>query len=124
MMTETIKPRAVTAGELRDEFTGTCRILADNWIAEKITRPGLPREAAEAVEGLLHSLLSVFDGDVAGLPAFEITARPGPYDKETRQIEGECWIEPGTVINDGVQLHELLYRGDWRGRHPRPGDSS
>lgn len=98
--------------EVRDDFMNTCRSLADFWAGDGAAG----KSCQERLQGLLHSILCIFDGVSGGLPAFDIVARPHPDDKEYHRSEGEDWIEPGTVIND-TMLHELLYRqGIWRSR--------
>lgn len=106
-------PRAVSAEDLRDEFLGTCRLLADHAIAE--IPSGGRAEVAGAVEGLLRSILSIFDGADEAFPPYDLVARPGPYNKEDRLAEGLNWIEPGTVINADRELHKLVYRGSRAG---------
>jgi hypothetical protein len=104
-------PRARAPEELRDDFMDTCRALADYWASDVIEA----RTCHERLSGLVHSILCIFDGVSGGMPAFDITASPHPDDKEYHRSGGENWIEPGTVINGDVMLHELLYRPDLGG---------
>ena len=102
------QPRAKTAEEVRADFMNTCRTLADFWAG-----PGAEgKTARERLQGLVHSILCIFDGVNGGLPAFDIVASPHPDDKEFHRSEGENWIEPGTVINN-CSLHDTLYKGAW-----------
>lgn len=118
------EPRAQTAEEIRDRFMNTVRAAVDSWASDSVQRDTVH----ERLSGLAHSLLCMIDGSNMGLPAFDLVASPHPDDKAYHQGEGENWIEPGTVINDGDCLHELLYdRGIWAGRHPLapgPGEGS
>ena len=69
-------------------------------------------EAEWRCSGLLHSILCVFDGSSASLPAFDITASPHPDDKKYHQENEENWWTDGEVINDDVHLHDLLNEVD------------
>jgi hypothetical protein len=87
----------------------SCRSYADYWASPAVDRA----TCHERLQGLVHSILCIFDGVSGGMPAFDIVARPHPDDKEYHRQNGENWIEDGTVINDAM-LHELLYQGAWR----------
>lgn len=113
-MTDELTVRAITPGELRDDFMNACRILVDYWAGPEANRTTVH----ERLSGLAHSLLCVIDGASSSFPyAIDLTASPHPDDKEFCQSEGDNWVEPGTVFNASDMLHELLYgRGIWEGR--------
>jgi hypothetical protein len=102
-------PRALTPEELTEQFMDTCRATADFW-----ADPAHSPEASwpDRVRGLLHSFLVILDGGNAGLPAFDLIARPHPDDKAFHQEEGENWVADGTLVND-LMLHEMLYERAW-----------
>lgn len=117
------EPEAKTAEEIRRDFMDTLRALADYWAGKGGSNVPGERTCHERLQGLVHSVLCIFDGVSGGLPAFDIVARPHPDDKAYHIAEGEDWIEDGTVIND-TMLHEFLYvagREDGWGK-AAPGD--
>jgi len=59
------------------------------------------------MEGLVFSILAMFDGSNAGFPALDISLQPHPDDKQYHQDNDEDWFEPGMVINDEVELHGM-----------------
>jgi len=95
--------RAYTPDEVRDMFLNQVRAYAAYW-AEV---PGKTEQ--ERCDGLAFSLMNIFDGTSAELPAFDIVARPHPDDKSYQIEEGDNYIEDGTVLNDNSMLHELYY---------------
>jgi hypothetical protein len=81
-----------------------CRELTRYWAGVE------DRTVEERLSGLLHSILVIIDGQSGGFPcALDLVCRPHPEDKAYHIIEGEDWIEDGTVLNADVLLHELLY---------------
>ena len=95
--------RAYTPEEVREMFLGQVKMLARYWsTAERETD-------LEKLEGLAFSLLNLFDGTSAALPAMDIVLRPHPEDKAFRESEGDNYFEDGQVIND-CYLHELFHK--------------
>jgi hypothetical protein len=94
--------RAYTAEEAREMFLNQVRAYAEYW-AEL---PG--KTDKERCDGLAFSLMNIFDGTSAGLPALDIVARPHPADKPYHIDEGTNYFEDGTVLNN-CMLHELYY---------------
>ena len=96
-----MKPRAYTDEEVRAKFLRTLKEMALEWemFPDKTVR--------ERLEGLIFSILCVFDGVHMCLPAFDIVARPHKDDEAYHKGNGESWIPNGLVIND-CSLHELF----------------
>jgi len=68
-----------------------------------------PRQTeSERMDGLIFSILVMFDGGTMGMPAMDIRLAPHPDDKAYKISEGEQWFKPGQLIND-CQLHEQWY---------------
>lgn len=96
-------PRAYTEEEARDIFLERVRHLSEYWaeVPDKTPR--------ERCDGLVFSILNVFDGTSGWHPALNISLSPHPDDMHFHQTEGSNWYEPGMVIND-CMLHELFSR--------------
>lgn len=95
--------RAYTPEEVREMFLGQVKMLARYWST-------VERETdLEKLEGLAFSLLNLFDGTSAALPAMDIVLRPYPEDKAFHESEGDNYFEDGQVIND-CYLHELFHK--------------
>jgi hypothetical protein len=96
-----VKPRAYTDEEVRAKFLRTLKEMALEWemFPDKTVR--------ERLEGLIFSILCVFDGVHVGLPAFDIVARPHEDDEAYHKGSDENWIPNGLMIND-CSLHELF----------------
>lgn len=99
--------RAWTKEEVRAKFLAHMKSVAEYWINE-------PRATTsrEKVEGVLFSLMVVFDGGSGGHPAINLAVSPHADDKAYHEGNGENWYEPGLVFNDDCQLHELLGQKD------------
>lgn len=68
----------------------------------------LPDQTAyERCEGLAFSILVMFDGCAAGVPAMDIVLAPHPDDAAYHIEHGERWYQRGMMIND-CHLHELF----------------
>ena len=93
-------PRAYTPEEARELFFRHLDGLARYWANE--TRG--PTELGR-MEGLVFSILVMFDGCTMGMPAMDIHLSPHPNDQEYHRKNGENWFEPGQVIND-CSLHD------------------
>ena len=99
------EPRAYTPEEVREEFLATLRQLAFYWSQQS------EHTAREMCDGVIFSVLNIFDGTAMGLPAMDIVLRPHPDDANFLENDGENWYEDGMAINDfdGL-LHEIYYR--------------
>lgn len=105
--------RERTPEEVREEFIDYLRAMVRYWAT-------LPRDAIRdsspgqsdvygRLDGLVFSILNVFDGSTAALPAFDIVCRPHPEDKAFMIANEEDWYPDGAVIND-CHLHEMWCR--------------
>lgn len=92
-----------TEEEAREIFLSSIRGLCSYWVGVE------RRNTAEKLEGLAFSILNIFDGTSASMPALDIVVRPHPEDKDFRISEGDDYFEDGQVIND-CYLHEHFYR--------------
>lgn len=100
MSQRTEEPRAKTAEEMRNAFLQQIAGLARYWAS-------LPNKTkAEAVDGVVFSILVLLDGGSGGMPAHNVIPAPHPEDKDFHISEGENWVPAGVVINE-CQLHEL-----------------
>ncbi len=98
-------PRPYTPEEVRDQLLDYVRGIAQYW-AELPDKTPLER-----CNGLAFSMLNIFDGTSAALPAMDISLAPHPDDQAYRAKHSENWYEPGQVIN-ACYLHDLYYRRD------------
>lgn len=103
--------KAKSAEEVRNELLAAIRRTAAGWAAVPDKTP------AERCDGLAFSLLTIFDGETLGLPAFDISPAPHEDDKQYHIDLGEDWYEAGMVIND-CPLHELYYADETRRKEP------
>lgn len=95
-------PRAYTAEEVQEMLLDKFKHLAEYWA----TVDG-PTSVKDRCEGLVFSILNVFDGNSADLPAFDIIPSPHESDKEYRIENGKNYFEP--VVVNNCQLHEMFY---------------
>lgn len=65
--------------------------------------------AAEKLDGLAFSFLTMIDGDSGFMPAFDLIPGPHEDDQEDSRSEGENWWPEGVNISDG-SLHEQWCR--------------
>lgn len=103
-------PRAFAADECRNmmlEQMASCLIFWRDVERERLTfREPEQSEHHARMEGVLFSLLVMFDGGCVSLPAFDISPAPHPDDEAYRcDTVGENWWPSGTVIND-TQMYE------------------
>ena len=98
-----MSPRAKTAEEVRAEFLDHLHSVADYWSMLRSD------DAKAACDGLVFSILNVFDGTSAALPAMDIVLRPHGDDKDFCIKENEDWYEPGMVINE-CHMHDEWYK--------------
>ena len=95
-----MEPRAYTAEEVREQLLAHLREVAHYWSRVPDQTP------REMCDGVVFSVLNIFDGTTVGLPAMDILLSPHPDDKEFRISEGDNWYEDRQHIND-CYLHEL-----------------
>lgn len=94
-----------TKEEMRKMFLKECRDIAQFWSGLEGKTP------EEMCDGVVFSLLNVFDGMSGGFPcAIDLVMSPHLEDKQYYIDNGEKWIQQGQVINDDVMLHELYFQ--------------
>jgi len=66
----------------------------------------------EAIEGIAHSMLVLFDGMTAALPGFKIVPDPHPDDKGYALGQNENYWPDDIDIREGGDdyLHHYLYK--------------
>ena len=95
--------RPYTPEEVREMFLDNVKGLCRYWA-------GVERDSVqEQLEGLAFSLLNMFDGTSASMPAMGIVLRPHPDDKQFHEHQGDNYFEDGQVIND-CYLHEEFHK--------------
>ena len=96
--------QAKTKEEVREEFLRKIKAIAKYWATVKIQEP--ERDTIEErCDGVAFSILNIFDGTSADLPAFDIALAPHEDDKEYHIEHEQDWYEPGMIFNDDVHLH-------------------
>ena len=95
--------RAYTEEEVRQKFLDKLHQLSKYWATLETER-----SIQERCDGLVFSILNVFDGTTVDLPAMDISLSPHPDDKNFHKEEGTNWFKPKMVIND-CMLHDLWY---------------
>jgi hypothetical protein len=98
-------PRAFTAVEMRGKFLDHIINMTAYWAGEGNSNVPKEMPTKERMEGLVHSLLVMFDGGNGAMPAFAIACAPHPDDEEFHKSQGENWVPPDVIIND-CQLHD------------------
>ncbi len=96
------KPRAYTEEEVRGQFINHLNSLIDYWLEQKSVQT-----EKQKMQGLVFSILNIFDGNTFALPAIDLVLSPNVSDKEYHIQNDENWYEKGMVINN-CQLHELF----------------
>lgn len=102
------EPRAYTAAELQERLFSCLWRNIHYW--ETLDKPTY--SVRDRLGGLAFSLLNIFDGTSMDFPTLDIVASPHPDDKQYHIDQGDNWIEPGTVINGDLLLHEHFYQYD------------
>jgi len=92
--------REYTQKEVQEKFLSHCWMMVKYWAREK-REP----KAEDKLEGLMHSFLSLLDGCVMEMPAFEIIPKPHPTDKEFHISEGSNYYKPFDLPEDAVTVH-------------------
>lgn len=103
-------PRAFTADECRTmmfEHMASSLVYWRDLPVDRLSfRNGEQSELHARMEGFLFSLLVMFDGGSANLPAFDISPAPHPGDEAyCRDTLRENWWSASIVIND-TQMHK------------------
>ena len=93
---------AYTPEEIQTQLIEHFKMLAKYWAELPDKTP------KDRCDGLAFSILNIFDGTTAVLPAFDIVAKPHPDDKDFNIKNGERYYEDGTVVNN-CYLHDLYY---------------
>lgn len=101
-------PRAFTAEEMRAKFLNYIIHMIGYWNSEGTSNVAKDMPTRDRMEGLIHSLLVLFDGGTGGMGAFDIACAPHSADKKYHKDLGENWVPPGVVIND-CQLHDEFW---------------
>lgn len=110
-------PRAMTTQEMREALLEHIRSMVHYWATTDLNRPEFKAELTRRgeiryrMEGLVHSILAMFDGCSVGIPALDITPSPHPDDEAFHRDNGDNWWVK-TVINE-CMLHDL-WHGDRR----------
>lgn len=109
--------RQYTQEECRRMFLEHVAAIAEHWIVgdtpqDIVESQGLTTEVRRrrwAVEGVVHSLLCLFDGASGFMPAFDIYPAPHPEDEAYHKEEDSNWWPSGTdvSINGDDSLHDL-----------------
>lgn len=94
-----MKSKAISKEESRELFLSHCKALALYWAQQKGSKE-------QVCDGLVFSILSTIDG-CTELPAIDLALSPHPEDKQYCVDNEEDWFEPGLVINDDCDLHDL-----------------
>lgn len=98
--------REYTAEEVRQQVLEHVNNMVSYWS----THPGITVE--ERCDGVAFSVLSMLDG-CAGLPAFRVSVKADPEDREIRMLEGQNWYPPGLAINEDCELHDEYSQMKW-----------
>lgn len=97
-------PKVKTKEELREEFLNGVRGIVQYWL----DAPHMDEKGR--CEGVAFSILTMLDGGSGAFPcSIDLVARPHPDDKEFNIKEGNDYIEDGTIINEDVLLHEMIF---------------
>lgn len=94
--------RAKTAEEVRKEFLDYLHGLVSYWSSHR-------SDSKEACDGLVFSILNIFDGSALTLPAMDIVLVPHKDDMEYQLKLGENWYQEGMVINE-CHMHDEWYK--------------
>jgi len=99
-------PRAITPDEITGLLIADIALVARHW--SEVDSDAVSMD--DRCNGLAHSILVLLDGcaGYANSPAFDLIARPDEGAKQDSIMDGENWIEDGTVISGG--LHERFSR--------------
>lgn len=96
-------PRQWTNEEACERFVEHSLGIAKEWASytEKTPR--------DRCEGVVFSMLAMIDGSNVGSPAFNLTPRIDPTDKEWA-INNECNYYEDQPINEYISLHDLYHK--------------
>lgn len=93
-----------TEQEVLKDFLTKLHVLSEYWAKQEGTKQ-------DVCDGLVFSILNIFDGTSIDFPAMDIVLRPHPDDKEYHKSCGEDWFKDGMVIND-CELHGMYIRNE------------
>jgi hypothetical protein len=113
--------RAFTAEEVRANLFEMLAALINEWETADLTRPEFVRAIAKTgkselhyrLDGLVFSILNMFDGGCGFMPSFNLTVDPHPDDRAFHEQRGEDYYESISISD--TSLHEM-----WIMRHQRP----
>jgi len=94
---------AYTKEEAKEKVLKNIESLLNYWDSDIVSH----RSRRERMNGLIFSMLVMFDGGQVNIPSMDIVLRPHPEDEDYHKGEGESWFEDGMAINDDCQLHEV-----------------
>lgn len=106
------KARAYTEEEVRDMFLNHLHGLVKYWAELKRNQavfPGPEYTIEERLDGLVFSLLNIFDGTNGFWCAIDLRLVPHPDDRLFNKSEGRMWFAPGMPLSRNVSLHDLWY---------------
>lgn len=103
--------KAYTKEQVRDMFLHQCAGIAYYWATLPTMSAGetTPRTILDRCNGVVFSILNIFDGTSMGLPAIDLVLRPHPSDKKYHQDEGTEWFKSGEAFNEEEHLHSIYY---------------
>ena len=96
-------PREKTTEEAQEDLIRHLWTILEYWYKESRTP-----DTFDKMAGLLHSVLTTFDGASGGMPGFKIIPNTTLEDNEFLSLFGESWYNDKEDI--GGYLHELLNR--------------
>lgn len=104
------KPRAMTSEEMRGVILGHIRSTLEYWTTVKLDKVDIENgdELRHRMNGLVFSILVMFDGGASGIPTLNIIPSPHPSDEEFHKNEGTNWWSE-IVINE-CELHGSWYK--------------
>ena len=120
--------RAYTPAEMRAQLIAHFRNLVSYWssapITDQLAKYIAERGVTEAVyrmEGLVFSILTVFDGE-STLPAFDLYP-PHPDDRSYLELLGENWYDEEVCVHDGSAMLHDEWHAEERARNEAKGRS-
>lgn len=96
---------------MREKFLDCLQNICSYWITTPLDRPEFQKRVKEQgeiryrMEGMLFTILVLFDGGHGLMPAFDITPSPHETDAEYHREQGENWWD--TKVINNAQLHEI-----------------
>jgi len=90
----------ISEEKAREKFFQELQNCADYWAELPDKTP------AQRCDGLVFSILNIFDGTSMGFPSLDLVLAPHEDDVKEHIASGQEFYEPGMIIND-CMLHEL-----------------